>query len=66
MPMDFLLSHLTLLGADLQWWMPILGGVTAVYAFWLVRRRPEISESAGRIFSEAGFPQDSQHDIRFG
>jgi hypothetical protein len=35
MPMDFLLSHFTLLGVDLQWWMPILGGVTAVYAFWL-------------------------------
>jgi hypothetical protein len=29
------LSHFTLLGVDLQWWMPILGGVTAVYAFWL-------------------------------
>jgi hypothetical protein len=26
MPMDFLLSHFTLLGVDLQWWMPILGG----------------------------------------
>jgi hypothetical protein len=25
MPMDFLLSHFTLLGVDLQWWMPILG-----------------------------------------
>ena len=25
---------------DLQWWMPILGGVTAVYAFWLVRFGP--------------------------
>jgi len=40
MPMDFLLSHFTLLGVDLQWWMPILGGVTAVYAFWLVRFGP--------------------------
>jgi len=25
MPMDFLLSHFTLLGFDFQWWMPILG-----------------------------------------
>jgi hypothetical protein len=40
MPMDFLLSHFTLLGVDLQWWMPILGGVTAVYALWLVRFGP--------------------------
>jgi len=40
MPIDFLLSHFTLLGVDLQWWMPILGGVTAVYAFWLVRFGP--------------------------
>jgi hypothetical protein len=40
MPMDFLLSHFTLLGVDLQWWMPILAGVTAVYAFWLVRFGP--------------------------
>ena len=40
MPMDFLLSHFTLFGVDLQWWMPILGGVTVVYAFWLVRFGP--------------------------
>jgi hypothetical protein len=39
-PMDFLLSHFTLLGFDFQWWMPILGGVAAVYAFWLVRFGP--------------------------
>jgi hypothetical protein len=44
--MDFLLSHFTLLGVDLQWWMPILGGVTAVYAFWLVRFGPGVREGA--------------------
>jgi hypothetical protein len=29
MPMDFLLSHFTLLGVDLQWWMPIIGRTIA-------------------------------------
>jgi hypothetical protein len=49
MPMDFLLSHFTLLGVDLQWWMPILGGVTAVYAFWLVRFGPGDLEGGGAV-----------------
>jgi hypothetical protein len=34
--MDFLLGHFHLLGFDFQWWTPILGGVAAAYAFWLV------------------------------
>jgi hypothetical protein len=33
--MDFLTSHFTLLGVELQWWMPIVGGALAAYVAWL-------------------------------
>jgi hypothetical protein len=35
--MDFLVEHFTVLGIDLQWWMPIVVGACALYVLWLWR-----------------------------
>jgi hypothetical protein len=34
-PVDFLTHHFSLLGLDLQWWMPIVTGACAIYVMWL-------------------------------
>jgi hypothetical protein len=34
-PVEFLTHHLSLLGLDLQWWMPIIIGACAIYVMWL-------------------------------
>jgi hypothetical protein len=34
-PVDFLTHHFSLLGLDLQWWMPIITGACAIYVTWL-------------------------------
>jgi hypothetical protein len=34
-PVDFLTYHFSLLGLDLQWWMPIVTGACAIYVMWL-------------------------------
>jgi hypothetical protein len=34
-PVDFLTHHFSLLGLDLQWWMPLVTGGCAIYVTWL-------------------------------
>jgi hypothetical protein len=33
--MDFLVKHFTILGVDVQYWMPILIAACAIYIFYL-------------------------------
>jgi hypothetical protein len=34
-PVDFLTQHFSLLGLQLQWWMPIVTAACAIYVMWL-------------------------------